>query len=375
MKVGLLTYGLDRPLTGIGRYTVELTRALAKAEPGVELTLLAAGPSTALQDTNGYRRAPLAGCRRLPGLLTLGNAMIPRASRRRELEVIHDPTGVTPLLFGGGGAGTVVTVHDVLAQALPGSSSLPVRLIYCWWLPRLLPYVDAVITDSQSSKADIVRYLRVSPSAVRVIPLAAGCAFRPRSPHQINRVLERHGLSAGYLLFVGPSDKRRNLSRLLHAYAGLRREGRCPPLVVVGAAQAEENGLGSDLRRLGLDGRVRFLGRIPDQELAALYSGAGLFVFPTLYEGFGLPALEAMACGAPVVCSNAASLPEVVQDAALLVDPTDVTALAGALERGLRDQSLREEMREKGLARARQFSWQRTARETLEVYRQVLRAR
>ena len=371
MRVGLLIYGLDRPFTGIGRYTLELTRALMSRQGDLELVLLVAGSLGPLSEAKGVHRASLPGCRLLPGLVTLGNVLIPLLARRLALDVVHDPTGVTPFLFGAGGAKTVVTVHDVFPWSYPGTSMPLETLIYRYWLPYLLRRQDAIITVSQASKADIVRFLRIPEGKVHVVYEGVSGAYRPALPSEIRAVRGRYGLPEGYILFVGSVERRKNLHGLLRAYARVRKAGERRPLVVVGGKRGDYPDLEATLRGLGLEGQVIFTGYLPEPDLSALYSGADLFVFPSLYEGFGLPVLEAMACGTPVVCSDVASLPEVAGDAALLVNPHDVDALAEAIRLALTDESLREELRRKGLERVKQFTWERTVREMTTIYREV----
>lgn len=372
LSVGLITYRLDRPLTGIGRYTVELARALAGLTEGPETVLLTAGGPGSLAEENGLSVVPLPASRLLPGLLTFGSGFIPSAVRRQSLDVVHDPTGVTPFLFGAGGAGRVVTIHDVFAWSCPGTSSLLETLIYRCWLPHVLPDTDLVITDSKASKADIVRFLGIPRTKIRVIYAGVSEAYRPQSEAAVEFVRSKYGLPSRYILFVGSVEKRKNLAGLLQAYARLKSINHIPPLVVVGVAGRKGTAATKALNELGLEEEVNFAGYVLDADLPALYSGAELLVFPSLYEGFGLPPLEAMACGTPVLCSDASSLPEVVGDAAMKVDPYDVEGLAEAMKRVLADANLREELRARGLERARQFTWERTARETVAVYRELL---
>jgi glycosyltransferase involved in cell wall biosynthesis len=187
-----------------------------------------------------------------------------------------------------------------------------------------------------------------------------------------DRLRRRFGLNEPYILYVGALTLRKNIARALEAFAELNSShpGLC--FVLAGPSTWKKTPIASLLERLGITERVLLTGPLTDDDLPALYNGADLFVFPSLYEGFGLPPLEAMACGTPVVTSNASSLPEVVGDAAITVDPYDVDALSGAMRRVLTDPCLRDEMRQKGLARASGFTWERTARETVSVYRQVL---
>jgi glycosyltransferase involved in cell wall biosynthesis len=371
MRIGIVTYALDRPLSGISRYTLELARALVVASSGLDLVLLTAGAAGPLAAQNRFQRVPLPGCRLWPCLVTLGNVMIPLRARLLELDLVHDPTGATPLFFRPGRARTVVTIHDVFPWSCPGTSTLLDTLIHRYWLPRVLPRVDAVITDSQASKVDIVRFLGIPAARIRVIYPGVNTAHGPTSQSQIAVIRSSHGLPGSYILFVGSIEKRKNLHGLLHAYARLRKMGETHPLVVVGMRRWRYTETTETLRELDLEQHVIFTGYMPDADLPALYSGADLFVFPSLYEGFGLPPLEAMACGTPVVCSNAASLPEVVGNAAITVDPHDAEGLAEAMHLVLTDVDLHEELREKGLERARQFTWERTARETVAVYREV----
>ncbi len=369
-RVGMLTYGLDRPFGGIGRYTVELVRALAPLADRLELALLAAGDTGPL--AAGIPRTSLWGCRFLPGYLTVGSAAVALLARRQGFDVVHDPTGVTPFLLGAGPARTVVTLHDVIPWSHPGTSTFLDTLIYRWWLPWALRRVDAIITDSESSKRDICRFLGVPEWRVVVVPLGVSSTYRPASPSEIAAARARYRLPDEYLLVVGSLEERKNLRRLLSACVRLWREGETRPLVVVGARKPGYESSFSALRNPDLTQRVIFTGYVPENDLPGLYSGATIFVFPSRYEGFGLPPLEAMACGTPVVCSDTSSLPEVVGDAAVLVDPSSVEALAGALASVLADAPLRAQLRERGLQRAQRFTWQRAAEETLIVYREVV---
>jgi glycosyltransferase involved in cell wall biosynthesis len=191
-------------------------------------------------------------------------------------------------------------------------------------------------------------------------------------PDALARVRACYGLPERYVFCVGTIEPRKNLTTLLEAYQALRSRGFNFKLVIVDKKGWLYKGFFRRLRELGLEGEVVFPGFIPDEDLPALYSAAELFVFPSLYKGFGLPPLEAMACGTPVIASNASSLPEVVEEAGIMVEPRDVSGLTEAMRRVLTDEGKRREMREKGLRQAARFSWERTAQETLEVYRSVV---
>ncbi|HUV89366.1 MAG TPA: glycosyltransferase family 1 protein, partial [Anaerolineae bacterium] len=210
------------------------------------------------------------------------------------------------------------------------------------------------------------------PQKIHIVYRCVGERYHPVSDPQIAQVRRSYGLPQSYFLFVGSVEKRKNLQRILRAGSHLWQSGERRPLVVVGARRWKYTQIMNTVQELNLERHVIFTGHVPDADLPALYSGADLFVFPSLYEGFGLPPLEAMACGTPVVTSNTSSLPEVVGDAAITVDPYDVEALTEAMRRVLSDADLADDLRQRGLERAARFSWDQAARETIDVYREVL---
>jgi glycosyltransferase involved in cell wall biosynthesis len=363
-RIALVPYALDRPLRGIGRYTLELLEALERE--GLEMTLLQAGAM------NGHHNSmKLPGVSLLPALLTIGQIEIAWITWRHKLNLVHDPTGVIPIRMSP--AKRIATIHDVIPYIYPTTCTKLDWLIYRFWLPFAVDGIDRVIADSKKTKADIVQFLPIEAEKVTVIPGAANKHYRRMNAEEIQPALERAKIDFPYILYVGSIEPRKNLPRLMVAYALLRQWSTNWQLVIVGARNFwKSTPVAAVVDRLGLENCVHFTGYIAEQDLPAIYNGADLFVFPSLYEGFGLPVLEAMACGTPVVTSNKSSLPEVAGDAAILIDPYDVDALANAMHRILSDPDLAEEMAAKGMIRAREFSWERTARETIAVYEQVL---
>jgi alpha-1,3-rhamnosyl/mannosyltransferase len=226
-----------------------------------------------------------------------------------------------------------------------------------------------VIAVSAATRADLLRHFRVPAERVVVIPEAVDAEFRPRPMEEVQAVRQRYHLPEHYLLYLGINKQHKNLVRLVEAYA--RLEPGVPALVLAGREDPRYPQARQRAAELGLAERVRFPGDIANADLPALYSGAMLFVFPSLYEGFGLPPLEAMACGTPVACSQASSLPEVVGEATLRFDPYDVEAIAQGLRQAVQDEPLRKHLGEAGVARAAQFTWERAARETMRVYDEV----
>jgi len=384
MRIAFDATAMPRLMAGAAVYTYELARALAAVDIENEYVIFARGshfddlPAMRSGPPAGpaYRTGRRAGVRVLkvrvpsrPLRLLWEQTVLPwsaRGGRRLRIDVLHSPHHTTPLAPCG--YRRVVTIHDLTFFLLPERYPTTRRL-YFQLMTRLSARVaDAVIVPSEAVKGDVTRILGLPRERVFVIPEAAGPAFHPQDAVAIEAVRRRYGLEGPFLLSVGSLEPGKNRERLLQAFARVRARGLKHSLVVAGQRAWRYEGEAPLARRLGLADSVRFLGHVPQADLPALYSAADLFVFPSLYEGFGLPALEAMACGTPVVASNVSALPEVVGDAALQVSPLDVEALAGAMERLLRDDRLRSDLRERGLERAAQFSWEKAARRTVEVY-------
>jgi glycosyltransferase involved in cell wall biosynthesis len=263
---------------------------------------------------------------------------------------------------------TVLTVHDLIFRLFPEHHK---RLNY-WYLNAAMPLycsrASAIIAVSEATKRDLMMLYGLDPDKITVVHEAAASHFARIPPARVEEVRARYHLPDRYLLHVGTIEPRKNLNRLLEAVHRLREAGEDIHMVVVGSKGWLFEGFFQALEELDLGDAVTLPGYVPDADLPAIYSGARLVAVPSLYEGFGLPVLEAMACGVSVVCSHASSLPEVGGDAARYFDPTDIAAMADAIMAVWRDETLREDMRRRGLARAAQFSWERTADDTLAVY-------
>ena len=267
---------------------------------------------------------------------------------------------------------TVLTVHDLIYHLFPEHH----KPLNYWFLNRAMPLfvqrAGAVIAVSESTKRDLIRCYGVQPDKITVVHEAAAPRFRPAPPEAIAAVRARYGLPEGFILTVGTIEPRKNLSRLLDVLQWLRQKGDDPRLVVVGSKGWLYEGFFRRLEESQLGDAVLLPGYVPDADLPAVYSAGRVFVFPSLYEGFGLSVLEAMACGTAVVCSRASSLPEVGGDAARYFDPTDVEEMVESIGTVWRDEALRAEMGRRGLAQAAQFSWARAAEETMAVYQRAM---
>lgn len=363
MQVGINALFLDRPGTGSGQYTRNLLEALAKVDSTNEYLLFSPGPAPQIPNT----QYPISNSAKL----WFEQISFPRACRR--LDLAHVPYFASPLFPT---VPTVVTVHDLIPLILPAyRGSLLVRL-YTRLVAAAARRAEVIITVSQASKRDIVRYLRVPPERIYVTYEAAGEAFQPvEDEAQLIAIRGKYALPERYLLYLGGFDQRKNLSTLVRAFTLLISKQRQARLVLAGKLPGRDSLMIPDPRRLarelGVEESVIFTGWVAEEDKPALLSGTTAFVFPSLYEGFGLPPLEAMACGAPVIASNRSSLPEVVGEGGILVEPTGVESLAEAMEMLLVDDTLRADLRQRALAQAARFSWKQTALETLAVYRKV----
>ena len=285
-------------------------------------------------------------------------------------DLLHTTDFIPPL---GGYRRLVITVHDLTFLHYPQFLTAESFRYYNRQITWAVQRADHILTDSYASRDDLVNMLAVPKDKITVVHLAADPMFRPLSPEHARSVAARYDLRPGFLLCVGTLEPRKNVPGLLQAYRMLLdAQVTSAPLVIVGGKGWLYHEIFERITVLRLTEHVRFLHNVPDEDLPGLYNAAALLTTPSFYEGFGLPALEAMACGTPVVVSNRSSLPEVVGEAGLLTDPDDPTAIADELARVLTDASLRERLRAKGLAQAARFSWERAARETLVVYRSVL---
>jgi glycosyltransferase involved in cell wall biosynthesis len=375
MRIGLLIYGLDRPLTGTGRYTLELVRALSAILPPSDVVLLGAGDLGPLSGATPFPCVRLPGCRLLPALISFGNAVLYRIARRLELDVIHALAGLPPFLFFGGRRHTVITIHDVFAWSIPGYSSLLDTLIYRYWLPLIGKRADAIITVSTQSKQDILRYLAPPADRLHIIPYGVTGRFQPQPRAQARaHVQQRFDLSQPYILYVGALTNRKNIARALEAFALIHSHIPDYQFVLAGPRSWKPTPIEALIQQLCIADRVHWTGPLTDTDLPALYTAAELFIFPSLYEGFGLPVIEAMACGTPVITSSVSSLPEVAGDAALLVDPYNIQSIADAMRQVIENPAVAMDLREKGLQRAGLFTWERAARETLAVYEGIMQS-
>jgi glycosyltransferase involved in cell wall biosynthesis len=376
MRVGFFTYGMNERMTGIARYTVQLTYALKKLESSLEIILLNPYPSSKHPWYKDFETYPLPHLRLLPSAASLGNLLLHQAARNLKLDILHDPCGIAPFLFPTKAYKRVTTIHDAIPFIYPQTQPLLTRGVFQTLVRSSRLTADAVFTVSTSAANDLRQHLNLSRDKLFVTPLGIELPEKVVSPEVEQALLHRLNISSPYFLYVGALHPRKNIGRTLEAFLSVRKRTQDIQLVIVGPPSW---GADEVLRQVTASAKgdtgIVFTGFVSDEDLHTLYASAKGLVFPSLYEGFGLPALEAMAHGTPVITSNTSSLPEVVGEAALLVDPLSTTAIEEAMARLLNDEALCQTLSSRGLERAKLFSWESTAQKTLAAYRQILTPR
>ena len=354
---------------GIGTYIRNLLRQLARIDHDTEYVLLCQESDLGVGTQLGPNfRTVLEPS---PNYSLREQIHVPWLLRRERPDVYHAPHYVLPA---GVTARSVVTIHDCIHLMFP--QYLPNRAAYAYARASMWAAArrsDCILTVSEASKRDILHFFNVSPDKIVVVPNAIDEHFWVTPAEEdVARVRERYQLDHRFVLYVGNIKPHKNLVRLIEAFAELRTgDLEDVKLLIIGDEISKLPALRRAVHRHKLHKHVRFLGYVNDETLAILYRLAALFVFPSLYEGFGLPPLEAMASGTPVVTSSISSLPEVAGDAAVLVDPYYVESIVDGMRKVLENPARAEEMRLKGLARAREFSWERSVQKTREVYQRV----
>ena len=269
----------------------------------------------------------------------------------------------------------VVTIHDMVYKAFPETMNSKTRILLNLAMNKSMKRADAVVTDSEFSRSEIIKYFPQYRDKVEVVPCGVDCdMFKPIQDRSIiEKVKANHNIKGKYFLYLGTLEPRKNLTRLVKAYEILsRRKEDCPLLVLAGGKGWLYDEIFEEVNKSGLGDKVIFTQYIPGEEICPLMNGAEAFVFPSLYEGFGMPPLEAMACGTPVIVSGSASLPEVVGDCGLIVDAYSEESIADAMGKIADNEELRKQLSEKGIIRAREFSWKKSAEKLYTIYERLV---
>lgn len=370
MNVGIIAGVLDEKWGGgVSRYTIELIKNMGIAKPSNEYHLIHFNRDSPLDIYRDFKEIIVPPIKPFGGHVWKTYAL-PAAlrldGRIKCLDVVHNPAG-TMSFPSRSKYKKVTTIHDLTYIVCPqfhASSGAGAKKRY----EKTARRADWIIADSENTKNDAVKYLGADPSKISVIALGCDARFRPQDAPAKMDALKKYGIPSPFLLYVGTLEPRKNVPAIIRAYKILKERGTDRKLVIGGAKGWKYDEIFQMVSALGLGKDVIFTGRIDDSDLPALYGAADIFVYPSFYEGFGLPPLEAMACGCPVVTSNTSSLPEVIGDAGIMVEPGDISGLAERIGAAIADENLRKEMSRKGIERAKLFSWEKMAKETLDVY-------
>jgi glycosyltransferase involved in cell wall biosynthesis len=379
MRLAINGWFWDQPATGSGQTVRYLLPALVQQDPSLEITLVVPEWVASRQAVEVLpERVTL-----LPvpchagnlGKLWFEQNTFPRICRQLGADLAHIPYFAPPL---GPTVPSVVTIHDLIPMVLPEYRGSALTRLYTSLVASAAAHTHLILTDSEASKRDILAHLNVPDHRVRVVYLAPAPHYQPiDDPDVLEAIRHKYDLPETFVLWLAAFDVRKNAQALLHAYTWVYSAlGNDYPLVMAGKLPAKDTPFFPDPRRiaaeLGVTDALHFPGWVDEADKPALYSAATVFAFPSRYEGFGLPILEAMACGTPVVTSNAASLPELAGAAAFQIDPDAPRQLAASIIALCVQETLHDEMREKGLVQAARFTWEKTACETLVAYRHVL---
>jgi glycosyltransferase involved in cell wall biosynthesis len=369
MRIGIVTNCIDEEHPSYTVYTHNLVKGLNVLDKDNEYFLVHHTKSDLdVYSFNKDTLIPLPSFKPASGLIwryfSLKNGL-----RKLDLDIAHDPRGVGVFAFDQP-CKKVVTIHDLSSMAFP-SINPGGFLAHRLFGKRTVEKCEKIITVSEFTKSEVIKYLKCPADKIEVIYNGKDDKFKVLGQKEIAGLRKKYNLDFPFILFVGVLQPRKNVPALIKAYASLKKRGIKHKLVIAGGKGWKYDDIFKTVKDLELQKDVIFTGSIPKDDLPILYNAADVFVFPSVYEGFGIPPLEAMACGVPVITSKTTSLPEVVGDAGLLIDPQDISALADAIYRVLDDSDQRSDMIKKGLERAKRFSWERCAKETLSVYRSI----
>jgi len=372
MNVGILSWMIDKKRTGVNNYLYNLIKNMIVNGKADEISLIHYEKS----DDPIYSKVNDIIIPEKP--LKLTSALgIPQAVKNADIDILHVPVHwynqITPFVFNRK-IKKVLTVHDLTPILFPEMHTRETNLTWRSSLKFIKNRTNIMICVSESTKTDCVKLLNIPEKRLRVIPLSADEQYKPlKNKKQIHDELKQeYNIDFPFILFVGTLEKRKNVPTLIKSFYKLKKSKVDHKLVVVGGKGWKYTKIFDLIEELNLKNEVIFTDYVSDEYLVKLYNAADLFVYPSLYEGFGLPPLEAMACGCPVITSNTSSLPEVVGDAGIMIDPNDINSLTESMLKILTNNQLREEMSKKSLERAKMFSWKKTAKETWNVYEDVV---
>ncbi len=372
MRIGIDATSLSPQPVGVGNYIINLIRSLNNLDTEHQFIVFAQQGKRALFDISDESNLEwILVTDKSPAIrLVWEQAVFPGLLRRSGVDLLHSLHYTRPVNLP---CKSVVTFHDMTFFLFPHLHTRAKRLFFPLATRISARMADGLIADSESTRQDAIHLLKIDPGKIFTVPLGVDDKFHPISvPAPLEDVRQKYGLPQRFILYVGLVEPRKNLPHLLQAYKILIEGGGNLSLVIVGRFGWKYHRVLGQIEELGLKENIHFTGYVSVQDLPMVYNLADVFVYPSTYEGFGLPPLEAMACGTPVITSAVSSMPEHVGDAGILVPPEDVQALAQAMDDVLTNESLKNRLARRGPRQASQFTWDRTARETLQVYQKLI---
>lgn len=364
MKVGIVTGDHTASETGIGNYILNLISELKKTSANLSVIRHPKGHNYGVE-SEIIPRSPQSA-----GLMIWSCLVAVQKNQLKNLDIIHSPT--LALFPFKPHDHYVFTAHDIVfrkfPQYLPQGTIRHTKLLF----NRNLTVANHLISDSESTKKDLISYYKVPREKITVIPLAADPMYRPLPDQDKEKIRRKYSLFHPFILYVGTIEPRKNISSIFEAFAQIQGKNPGIELVIVGKKGWYYEEIFQRLYQLHITDKVRFLGYVPLTDLPALYNAATIFVYPSQYEGFGLPLLESMQCGTPVISSNRSSLPEIVGKGGNLINPDNPNELMSVIRQLLQNPEYYQEQRQYGLDRAKKFSWKKTAQQTYQVYEEIL---
>ena len=357
MKIGIDCQSITGSISGLGRYTRKLIEWL---------------PQVDSQNDYYFFRCWKNFQGKTYDRLLWENCILPVKTFRYKLDLLYVPAFTIPLI-GKAAKRIVVTIHDLIGAVFPEHLSFASRIYWSKWLLRVNRNADLIIADSECTKLDIIRYMRLDPKKIRVVPLAADERFCfQKDEDKISGICSKYSIQRPFVFFLGNVEPRKNLPRLIRAFKRVKLERKIKHHLVIGGSRSwHYPELEESYKNSGIMECIKFVNYVEENDISALYQASDLFVFPSLYEGFGLPILEAMACGVPVITSNVSSMPEVGGNAVYYVNPHSEEEIAAAIYYVLSDRGAWRELQQKGFERVRQFNWKSTAEKTQRVFEEL----